>query len=91
MNLSFSVKTLGKFSSNPGKLHFEGLAHLLSYIRDNKTLGLKYYADMKDALLSDLLRQAIINTENQLIAFHDSSGKDCTDTGISTGAYIILY
>ena len=40
---------LARFSENTGKVHFEGLVHLLRYIRDNKTLGLKYYADMNDA------------------------------------------
>ena len=46
---------------------------------------------MKDAPLSDLLIQAIIKTENQLMAFYDSSWQDCPDTGISTGTYIIFY
>ena len=46
VDLSFAVHKLAKFSSNPGKVHFEGLLHLLKYIRDNKTLGLKYYADL---------------------------------------------
>ena len=55
---------LAKFSANPGKVNFEGLVHLLIYIRDNKTLGLKYYADMDDAPVTDLLRQASIKTEN---------------------------
>ena len=41
VDLSFAVHKLAKFSDNPGKLHFEGLVHLLRYIRDNKTLGLK--------------------------------------------------
>ena len=41
LDLSFAVHKLAKFSANPGKLHFEGLVHLLRYIRDNKTLGLK--------------------------------------------------
>ena len=52
---------------------------------------LNYYADMNDAPVSDLLRQAIIKTENQLVDFHDSSWKDCPETGRSTGAYIIFY
>ena len=39
--LIFSVHKLEKLSANPGKLHFEGLIHLLRYIRYNKTLGLK--------------------------------------------------
>ena len=44
VDLSFAVHKLAKFSANPGKVHFEGLVHLLRYIRDNNTLGLKYYA-----------------------------------------------
>ena len=49
MELSFAVQKLEKFSGNPGKVHFGVLVHLLRYISDNKTLGLKYYADMNDA------------------------------------------
>ena len=47
----------------------------MRYIRDNKTLGLKYYADMNDAPVSDLLRQANITTENQLMDFKTLVGK----------------
>ena len=54
-------------------------------------MGSKNFDDMKDESLSELLRQAIIKTENPLMAFYDSIWKDCPDTGISTGAYIILY
>ena len=73
MDLSFSVNKLAKFSANPGMVHFEVLIHLLRYIRDNKTLGLKYYADLNDAPITDLLRQANIKTKNRLMAFSDSS------------------
>ena len=82
---------LAKFLANPGKRHFEVLVNLLRYIRDNKTLGLKYYTDMNDVPVTDLLRQASIKTENHLMAFSDSSWQGCTDTGRSTGAYIIFY
>ena len=37
VDLSFAVHKLAKFSVNPGKVNFEGLVHLLRYIRDNKT------------------------------------------------------
>ena len=73
MDLSFAVHTVAKFSANPGKVHFEGFLNLLRYIRDNKTLGLKYYADLNDAPVTDLLRQANIKTKNHLMAFSDSS------------------
>ena len=61
------------------------------YIRDNNTLGLKYYADINDAPVTDLLRQGNIKTNNHLMDFSDSSWQDFPDTGRSTGAYIIFY
>ena len=42
VEFSFTVHNLAKLSVNPGKVHFEGLVHLLRYIRDNKTLVLNY-------------------------------------------------
>ena len=90
MDLSFAVLKLEQFSENPSKVNFEGLVHLLRYIRDNKTLGLNYYADMNDVPVSDLLRQACIKTENHLMVFSDSSWQDFPDAGRSTGAYIIF-
>ena len=91
VELSFAVHMLEKFSENPGKVHFKVLVHLLRYIRDNKTLGLKFYADRNDAPVTDLLRQSNNNTKNHLMAFSDYSWQDFPDTGISTGAYIIFY
>ena len=73
MDLSFAVHKLTKFSANHGKVHFEGLVHLLRYIRDNKTLVLKYYEDLNDAPVTDILRQANIKTKDHFMAFSDSS------------------
>ena len=56
VDLSFAVYKLAKFSANTGKVHFEGLVHFLRYIRDNKNLGLKYYVDLNDAPVTDILR-----------------------------------
>ena len=75
MDFSFAVRKLAKFSANPGKVHFEGLVHILRYIRDNKTLGLKYYAYIIDAPVTDILRQASIKTENHLMNFLVLVGK----------------
>ena len=52
---------------------------------------LNYYVNINDTTVSDLLRQASIKTENQLMDFSDYSWQDCPDTGIRTGAYIIFY
>ena len=73
MGFSFAMHKLEKFSSNSGKGKSKGLVHLLRSIGDNKTLVLKYYADMNDAPVSDLLRQASIKTENHLMDCFDSS------------------
>ena len=40
---------------------------------DNKTLGFKYYTDINDAMIYDLLIQAKIKTDNKLMALYDSS------------------
>ena len=84
--LDFSVHKLAKLSADPSKVRFEVLIHLLRYIRDNKTLGLKYYADLNDAPVTDILRQANIKTKNHLMAFSESSWQDCPGTGRSTGS-----
>ena len=60
-------------------------------IRYNKTLGLKYYADLNDAPVTYLLIKANIKTKNHLMDFSDSSWQDCPDTGRSTGEYNIFY
>ena len=67
VDLSFAVHKLAKFSANPGKVHFEGLVHLLRHIRDNKTLVLEYYADLNDAPVTDILRQSTIKTKKHLM------------------------
>ena len=54
-------------------------------------MGLKYYGDLNNAPVTDILRQANINTKNHLMDFSYSSWKDCPETGRSTGAYIIFY
>ena len=90
VDLSFSVHKLAKLSANTGKVHIEGLVHLLRYIRDSKTLVLNYYADMNDAPVSYLLRQASNKNENQFMALSDYSQKDCPYTGISTVSYMIF-
>ena len=68
----FIIQKLAKFSSNIGKGSFEGLIHLLRYIRDNKNLGLRYYAKIEYTPIYDLLIQASINSENQLTVLSDS-------------------
>ena len=67
------------------------MVHLLIYIRDNRTLGLNYYAYTKVTSLSDLLIKASIKNDNQLMDFSDSSCQDFPYNDRSTGTYIIFY
>ena len=78
----------GKVLSNTSKVHFEGLVHMLRYIRDTKHLGLKYYTNKEDAPLFDLLRQTIIKTENQLMVLYYTVWYEWPDTVRITEAYI---
>ena len=48
----FSVHKLAKFSPNPGEVHFVGWVNLFIYIKNNKNLGLVYYAKIKDTPIS---------------------------------------
>ena len=91
VDLSFALHKLAKFSAIPGKVQFEGLVYLLGYIRDNNTLVLKYYVNINNAPVSDLLIQSSIKTENHLMDFSGSSWQYCPDTVRSTGAYFIFY
>ena len=75
MDLSFAVHKLAKFSANSSKVHFEGFVHLLIYIRDSKTLVLKYYAGFNDAPVTDISRQANIKTKNHLMDFRIPVGR----------------
>ena len=50
-----------------------------------------YYSKIWDAPLYDLLIQDIIYNDNQLMVFYYYIRKECTYTGIRTGAYIVFY
>ena len=54
-------------------------------------MGLKYYAYMNYALVSDLLIKYSIKTDNQLMGSYDSSWQDFPDTGRITWYCIIFY
>ena len=54
-------------------------------------MDLIYHTDMNNSPLSDLLRQASIITENNLMDFSNYSWQYCPDTGRTTGSYIIFY
>ena len=66
------------------------MVHILRYIKENRTLGLEYYAIINDEPVSDLFRKARIKTENKLMAFSDSIWQDYPHNGTITVSYIIF-
>ena len=72
VDVYFEFHKLETFSSNPGKLHYECLLHLFRYIRYTNNLGLRYYTNIEDEPVSDLLRQSTITNDNQFVVFYDS-------------------
>ena len=89
--MCFSIHKLEFFSSNPVKLYFHVLVHFFRYIRDNKNFGLEYYAKIYDVPLSGILRQAIIDSKNQLVSLSYYICQDFLYTGIIIGSYIMIY
>jgi hypothetical protein len=69
----------------------ETLLHFLRYLRDNMYLGLKFYSDITMSPITRLLSSNGISLNNPLCTFTDSSWNDDTDTGRSSGCFMIFY
>lgn len=64
------------------------MIHLLEYLKKNQNRGLKYYNDVKDSPIYEILAQYGIDPVHALFGTHDASWQDCQDTARSTGSYI---
>ena len=89
--INYAVRKLAKFMSNPGKIHFEYMNHLLHHLRCHRLTGIKYYHRIEDAPIYRTLQATGYNKYLELFTFIDSSWQDCPDTSKSTGAYIVYY
>ena len=87
VDIIFDVSKPCKFTHAPGTKHYQELIHLLQYLRDKTSLGLKFYNESKYYPLHDLLLANKIENQRNLITFIDSSWQDCPDTGKSTWSY----
>jgi Reverse transcriptase (RNA-dependent DNA polymerase)/GAG-pre-integrase domain/gag-polypeptide of LTR copia-type len=73
-DLSFAVSLLARFQINPGIDHWNGLMHVIGYIKNTLDYGLTYYRD------SDL----------SPIAYVDADYGGCRDTRRSTSGYVFI-
>jgi hypothetical protein len=91
VDISYAVNKMAKYTQKPGRKHFDAITHLLRYLRDNSHLGLRYYSEITDSPINQMLSQQNINVQQLLYGFSDSSWNDDQDTGRSTGCFIITY
>jgi hypothetical protein len=87
----YAINKLAKFSKKPGRKHFEALFHLLRYLRDHSSYGLRFYSDHTISPISIMLKKEELIQNHPFYAFSDSSWADDVDYGRSTGCYIITY
>ena len=73
-DLSFSVSLLARFQANPGVEHWNGLMHVIGYIKNTLDYGLTYSRN------SDLSPHAFV----------DADYGGCKDTRRSTSGYVFL-
>jgi hypothetical protein len=85
----FAINKLAKFSKYPGRNHFEVLFHLLRYLRDHTSYGLRFYSNFSSSPISQMLLKEGLTQTHPFFSFSDSSWDDDVDHGRSTGCYII--
>lgn len=77
-DIAFAVGTLSKFSSNPGKVHWDQAVHVLRYLAGTKGYGLEFNGNT-DVDMSSLI-----------LGYTDSDWAGDTDTRRSTSGYVFL-
>ena len=85
-DITFAVTKLAKFMWIPGREYFKQLTHLLGYLRDNLEYGIKFYKNIEDSLIHELLVKNEKSETHGFFGICDSSWQDCKDIGRSTGS-----
>jgi hypothetical protein len=91
VDIIFAVNKLAKFTHKPGKIHFNALIHLLRYLRDHSSVGIRFYSDVSTAPIIQTLASENIKPNHPFYGFSDSSWNDDVDHGRSTGCYLMFY
>ena len=89
-DILFIVNKLAKACTDPGRKDFEALLWLFGYLRAEPAWGSKYYSNLKQSPIHDLLTRHE-TFQSELVVFTDASWQDCPDTGRSTTGYLIFY
>lgn len=89
-DILFIVNKLAKACVAPGKEDFKALLWLFGYLRAEPAWGSKFYSDMKESPVNNLVKKHILKTSD-IIVFTDGAWQDCPDTGRSTTGFLIYY
>ena len=79
-DISYAVSIYSRFSSNPGRRHWEGVKDIFRYLMGSSTLGITY-GNTSYVSVSD---------RNKLIAYSDSDWAGCPDSRRSISSYVIM-
>ena len=91
VDIVFVVNKLAKFTHCPSEYHLKCAVHLLCYLRDFPTYGIRFYSDWTHSRTYRTLQVHNIPSESTIVGYSDSSWQDCPDTARSTGGYIITF
>ena len=80
---------MAKFSNNPGIIHYRCLLHLIGYVKNTPSKGLKFHSKYENSQIFQLPKELNITSNNKsVITFSDSSWNDCIDISRSNGGHI---
>lgn len=90
-DILFIVNKLAKACVNPGRKDYEALLWLFGYLRAEPNFGNKFYSNLKESPIHDILTETSTSNPSEIVVFTDASWQDCPDTGRSTSGYLIFY
>ena len=86
----FIVNKLAKACTAPGDEDFKALLWLFGYLRAEPEWGTRFYSDITESPISEILSKHSI-PPSDIVVFTDASWQDCPDTGRSTTGFLIFY
>ena len=75
-DIAFSVNFLARYSSAPTRRHWNGIKHILRYLRGTTDMGLFYSRESKQQLLGYADAEYLSDPYKEILAIHEAS-REC--------------